>query len=116
MGYVDKQIAAYRKTIGDAVAGKGLQRAIKALQEKSKIKDSLKPLPARGAITAKRKTAKRTAGTSTAGYTELSRAYYTTTRELRSSDGLFVLQWHALSTWVTKEGVTFTYADYNPDA
>jgi hypothetical protein len=28
MSYVDKQIAAYRKTMGDAVAGKGLQKAI----------------------------------------------------------------------------------------
>jgi hypothetical protein len=82
MGYVDKQIAAARKTLGDAVAGKGLQKAIKALQEKSQIKDSLKPLPARGAITAKRKTAKRTSG-----------SLNTEFRTLYSSDGLFRLDY-----------------------
>ena len=48
MGYVDKQIAIAQKAIGDAVAGKGLQKAIRALQEKSRITDSLKPLPNRG--------------------------------------------------------------------
>jgi hypothetical protein len=84
MGYVDKQIAAARKTLGDAVAGKGLQKAIRALQEKSKVYDSLKALPARGAITAKRKTAKRTGAGQTLS-TEI--------RELTSSDGLFVMRY-----------------------
>ena len=114
MGYVDKQIAAYRKTIGDAVAGKGLQKAIRALQEKSKIKDGLKPLPARGAITAKRKTAKRT-GSESGDFNEQSRAFYTTLRELRSNDGLFVLQYYNVSR-ITMDRATFTYLDYSPNA
>jgi hypothetical protein len=84
MSYVDKQIAAYRKTMGDAVAGKGLQKAITALQDKSRIRDSLKDLPARGAITAKRKTAQR-AGSGQTLSTEI--------RELTSSDGLFVMRY-----------------------
>jgi hypothetical protein len=83
MGYVDKQIAAARKTLGDAVAGKGLQKAIKALQEKSQIKDSLADARTRGAITAKRKTAKRTGSTVS---TEL--------RTLYSSDGIFTIQYY----------------------
>jgi hypothetical protein len=83
MGYVDKQIAAAQKRIGDAVAGKGLQKAIRALQEKSRITDSLKPLPNRGAITAKRKTAKRTSGTIS-----------TEQRTLLSSDGIFSLDYY----------------------
>jgi hypothetical protein len=85
MGYVDKQIAAARKTLGDAVAGKGLQKAIKALQEKSQIKDSLADARKRGAITAKRKTAKRTSGTESGLSTEI--------RELTSSDGLLTLRY-----------------------
>ena len=115
MGYVDKQIAAARKTLGDAVAGKGLQKAIRALQEKSRITDSLKPLPNRGAITAKRKTAKRTGSAETGDFTELSRAFHTTLRELRSSDGLFVLQWYNVSR-ITMDRAAFNYLDYNPNA
>ena len=114
MGYVEKQIAAYRKTMGDAVAGKGLQKAIKALQEKSRVYDSLKDLPARGAITAKRKTAKRT-GASEGDFTELSRAFHTTLRELRSSDGLFVLEYYNVSR-ITMDRAVFSYLDYDPDA
>jgi hypothetical protein len=114
MGYVDKQIAAARKTLGDAVAGKGLQAAIKALQEKSQIKDSLADARARGAITAKRKTAKRTGGTE-GDFTELSRAFHTTLRELRSSDGLFVLQYYNVSR-ITMDRAVFNYRDYVPSA
>ena len=83
MSYVDKQIAAARKTLGDAVAGKGLQKAIRALQEKSRITDSLKTLPDRGAIVAKRKNAKRSAATIT-----------TERRTLLSSDGIFSLDYY----------------------
>jgi hypothetical protein len=115
MGYVDKQIAAARKTLGDAAAGKGLQKAIRALQEKSKVYDSLKDLPARGAITAKRKTAKRTGGTDTGDFTEISRAFHTTLRELRSSDGLFVLEYYNVSR-ITTDRAVFNYLDYDPDA
>ena len=85
MSYVDKQIAAARKTLGDAVAGKGLQKAIRALQEKSKITDSLKTLPARGAIVAKRKNATRTSG---------SGSITTELRTLKSSDGIFEMDYY----------------------
>jgi hypothetical protein len=113
MGYVDKQIAAARKTLGDAVAGKGLQKAIKALQEKSQIKNSLADARTRGAITAKRKTAKRTGSGDGGDFTELSRAFHTTQRELRSSDGLFVLQYYNVSR-ITMDRATFNYLDHDP--
>ena len=115
MGYVDKEIARAQKAIGDAVAGKGVQRAIKALQDKSKIVDSLKPLPARGAITAKRKTAKRTGSAGGTDRQELSRTYYTTERELRSSDGLFVLKYTNLAS-LTFDAGTDRFLDFDPDA
>jgi len=121
MGYVDKQIAAARKTLGDAAAGKGLQKAIKALQDKSQIKDGLKPLPARGAITANRKTAKRT-GSGSSGlmspFTETagSRQFHTTERELISSDGLFTLAYYNVKQITMLDGgnsrVEFIYDDY----
>ena len=114
MGYVDKQIAAARKTLGDAVAGRGLQKAIRALQDKARITDSLKPLPDRGAIVAKRKNAKRTGG-SEGDFTELSRAFHTTLREVRSTDGLFVLQYYNVSR-ITMDRAVFNYLDYDPDA
>jgi len=114
MGYVDKQIAAARKTLGDAAAGKGLQKAIRALQEKSKVYDSLKALPARGAITAKRKTAKRTGSGDSGDFTEISRAFHDTLRELRSSDGLFLLEFRNVATVTTAEGSTFRYLDFDP--
>ena len=62
----------------------GLQKAIRQLQDKAKVGDSLKALPARGAITAKRQIGKR------AGAAQLS----TELRELKSSDGLFTLQYY----------------------
>jgi hypothetical protein len=110
MGYVDKQIAIAQKQIGDAVAGKGLQKAIRALQEKSRITDSLKPLPNRGAITAKRKTAKRTGSTS-GDFTEVSRVYYTTLREVHSADHLFTIEYYNVSKIVT-DRATFSYIDW----
>jgi hypothetical protein len=113
MGYVDKQIAAARKTLGDAAAGKGLQKAIRALQEKSKVYDSLKDLPARGAITAKRKTAKRTGGTDGGDFTEVSRVYYDTAKSLSSSDGLFTLRYVNVAKIVMDRAV-FTYLDFDP--
>ena len=112
MSYVDKQIAAARKTLGDAVAGRGLQNAIRALQEKSRITDSLKTLPARGAITAKRKNAKRTGGAE-GDFTELSRSYHATTRSLTSTDGLFVIRWNNISVLVT-DRARFNFLDYAP--
>ena len=115
MGYVDKEMARAQKAIGDAVAGKGLQKAIKALQDKSKIVDSLKPLPARGAITAKRKVAKRTGSAGGADRQELSRTYYTTVRELRSSDGLFCIQYTNLSSLTFDAGVD-RLLDFDPEA
>jgi hypothetical protein len=111
-GYVEKEIARQQRILSDAVAGKGLQKAIKALQDKSQIKDSLKTLPARGDIVAKRKNAKRTAGTS-GGYTETARSYYATVRELRSSDGLFLLQFKNVDT-ITMSGTAFKYLDFDP--
>ena len=113
MSYVDKQIAAARKTLGDAVAGKGLQKAIRALQDKARITDSLKPLPARGAITAKRKNAPRTGG-SEGDFTETSRAFHSALRELRSSDGLFILEYYNVSR-ITTDRAVFNYLDYDPN-
>lgn len=111
-GYVDKQVAGYRKTVGDAVAGKGLQQAIRQLQEKSKVRDTLKPLPARGAITAKRQIGRR-GGSQTGDFTETSRSFYSSLNELRSSDGLFVLQYYNVAQIVT-DRAKFNYRDYTP--
>lgn len=82
-GYVENQVALAQRQIADAISGKRLQKAIKQLQDRSQLRDSLKDLPARGAITAKRRIGKRTATSQLS--TEL--------RELRSSDGLFTLQY-----------------------
>ena len=121
MGYVDKQIAAARKTLGDAAAGKGLLQAIRALQEKSKVYDSLKALPARGAITANRKTAKRT-GTDASGIASPlteeagTRTFHETERELVSSDGLFSLSYFNVQQITMRDAgnrqVVFIYDDY----
>jgi hypothetical protein len=111
-GYVEKQVAAYQKTVADAIAGKQLKAAIKQLQDKSQIRDSLKTLPARGAITAKRSIGKRT-GTTAGDYTEMSRNFHTTLRELRSSDGLFVLQYYNVKQ-IVMDKATFNYLDYAP--
>ena len=75
-----------------------LRRSIRQLQEKARIKNTLKPLPKRGNITAKAQKGKRTAGgttiksplTETAG----TRQYHGTSRSITSSDGLFVLTYH----------------------
>jgi hypothetical protein len=115
MGYVDKQIAAAQKTIADAVAGKGLQKAIRALQEKSQIKDSLKDLPARGAITAKRSKGIRAAAGASMSFTELSRSLHITRRELRSTDGLLVLEYYNVKQTVM-DRATFNWLDYDPNA
>jgi hypothetical protein len=113
--YVETQIERSQRTIADAVAGKGLAKAIQQLQEKSRIKDSLKTLPARGSLTSKRKIAKRgTAGTGLGDFTETARTFHTNQRELRSSDGLLVLQFKNVATIVTAEGSTFRYLDYDP--
>jgi hypothetical protein len=113
MGYFDTQVARAQRTLADAVAGKGLAKAIKQLQDRSAIKDSLKPLPARGDITGKRQIGKKT-GSGTAGdFNELSRAYYGTTQELKSSDGLFTLEYHNLQRLTTDRAI-FTFRDYIP--
>ena len=112
MGYVDKQIAAAQKKLGDAVAGKGLRAAIRKLQDKAKIRNSLEDAPTRGSIIAKRKLAKPT-GASQGDFVERSRSYHTTLRETRSSDGLLVLEWYNLYRLVT-DRATFFYADYDP--
>ncbi len=59
-GYVDKEVARQRKILADAVAGKGLRKAIRALQERSKVYDSFGEAKKRGSITSKHKVAKRT--------------------------------------------------------
>ena len=113
MAYVDTQISKAQRTIADAVAGKGLAKAIQQLQAKSQIKDSLKPLPARGDITSKRKIGKKTGSGTSGDFNETSRVYYGTTQELKSSDGLFTLEYHNLQRLVTDRAV-FTYRDYIP--
>ncbi len=54
-GYVDKEVARQRKILADAVAGKGLRKAIRALQERSKVYDSFGEAKKRGSITSKHK-------------------------------------------------------------
>jgi hypothetical protein len=115
MGYLETQNAAWRATIADGVAGNGLKRAIKALQEKSQIKDSLADPRKRGAITAKRKTAKRTGSGETGDFTEISRAFHTTLRELRSASGVFAVQYYNVSR-ITTDRAVFNYLDHDPDA
>jgi hypothetical protein len=113
--YVETQIERSQRTIADAVAGKGLAKAIQQLQEKSLIKDSLKALPARGSLTSKRKIGKRsTAGGGIGDFTETARTFHTNLRELRSSDGLFLLEFRNVATVTTAEGSTFRYLDFDP--
>jgi hypothetical protein len=82
-----------------------LRRGIRQLQERAKIKNTLKPLPKRGTLTAKAQKGKRTGGgttiksplTETAG----TRTYHATPKTITSSDGLFVLVYrntYAVST------------------
>ena len=111
--YVETQIERSQRTIADAVAGKGLAKAIRQLQAKSQIKDSLKPLPARGDITSKRKIAKPTGAATGGDFNEVSRAYYGTTQELKSTDGLFTLEYHNLRLLVT-DRANFSFRDYVP--
>lgn len=113
MGYVEDQIAAYQKSLTAAVSGQTLTSAIKSLQDKSRIKSTLKPLDPKPSIKASTGIGKRT-GSSASSFTEVARTYYTTVRELRSSDGLFVLQFKNLKTWTTDSGAIFTYLDYQP--
>ncbi len=77
--YYEEQIARARKTLADAAAGKGFAAAVKQLQDKSRIKDSLKDLPARGAIVSKRVIGRRSGSASSSGAvrTEQSRSYFT---------------------------------------
>lgn len=112
MGYIDKQVAQYQKSLDAASSGATLRNAIRKLQEKSQIRDSLKPLRKRGDIIATPGRGQRT-GTTNGDFTELSRAFHETVRELRSSDGLFVLQYKNVKTIVT-DRATFTYLDYVP--
>lgn len=88
-----------------------LRRGIRQLQEKSKIKSTLKPLAKRGSITAKVRVGKRSGSAAASGIksplteTDNTRTYYGTPQTLTSSDGLFVLEWYAVSQ------ITMTDAD-----
>jgi hypothetical protein len=90
--YYEEQIARARKTLADAAAGKGFAAAVKQLQDKSRIKDSLKDLPARGAIVSKRVIGRRVeaGGGIASPLVELagSRTYYDD-QTIDSSCGLF---------------------------
>ena len=114
MGYVDKEIIRQRKALGDAVSGKNLRTAIRKLQEKSQIKDSLAEARLRGDIIAKRKLAKPT-GSAQGDFTELLRTFHTTQRTLRSTDGLFVVAYYNVKN-IVMDRATFTYLDHDPDA
>jgi hypothetical protein len=112
--YYEEQIARSRKTLADAAAGKGFAAAVKQLQDKSRIKDSLKDLPARGAIVSKRVIGRRS-GTASSGANriEVSRSYFPNVRELRSSDGLFVLQFRNVQE-LRFSSETDTFLDFDP--
>jgi hypothetical protein len=113
--YYEEQIARARKTLADAAAGKGFAAAVKQLQDRARIKDSLKDLPARGAIVSKRVIGRRSGSASSSGAvrTEQSRSYFTTVRELRSSDGLFLLQYRNVEA-IVFAGETDRYLDFDP--
>jgi hypothetical protein len=94
-----------------------LRRGIRQLQERARIKSTLKPLPKRGSITAKAQNGKRTGGgttiksplTETAG----TRTYHGTPKTITSSDGLFVLVYRNTYTVSTVDAggnpVVFVY-------
>ena len=126
MGYIDQQIAAAHSTlkkIGDSVAGKGLRDAIRKLQDKAKIRNSLEAPAARGDIIAKRKLALRT-GAANAGllspFTEQedTRTFHDTLQSVASSDGLFVISYKNVYEITMKDAgnnvVKFIYDDYEP--
>ena len=100
-----------------------LRRSIRQLQEKARIKNTLKPLPKRGSITAKAQRAKRSGAGGTAIKSPLTeaaatRTFHPVTRELVSSDGLLVLEYRNVATITmadaNKAQVKFVYDDYVP--
>ena len=112
--YIDKQVAAYQRTINDAIAGKGLAKAISQLQERSRIRTTLPDKQARPSIVAKAGYGKRGgAGGAGAGngidspLTEQTktRKYFEAVRELTSSDGLFVLEYRNVLSLTTRDVV-----------
>lgn len=120
MGYVDDQVQKYRRQYADAVAGKRVRESIRQLQDRAQVKDSLKALPARGAIVAKRKVAKRvetSAGGIASPLTEIAglRQYHAEEHTVLSSDGLFSIKYRALKTMffsdANGESVAVAYDD-----
>jgi hypothetical protein len=117
MGYVDKQVAQYRNRL-DAANGATLRNAIRKLQEKSQIRDSLKPLRDRGAIVATAGRGKRSLGSTGGDFAEVSRTYYGTTHAITSSCGYFMVIYSNLQTMTMRQGglddVVFSFSDYQP--
>ena len=88
----------------------------KLIPPKARGKKRLAPLAGNRSIGASRGIGKQGTGQgATTTYAERSRSYYSTARELRSADGLFVLQWHSLKQMVFDKR-TDNFLDYNPDA
>ena len=119
--YYEEQIARARKTLADAAAGKGFAAAVKQLQDKSRIKDSLKDLPARGAIVSKRVIGRRVSGAGgiASPLSEVSggRTYYAE-RTIDSTDGMFQLVYLPLKTITMRDAngeiVVFGFDDVTP--
>jgi hypothetical protein len=87
----------------------------KLIPPKARGKKRLAPLAGSRSIGASRGIGKPGGGQAGFDFTERSRAFYATARELRSSDGLFVLQYYNVSRITMNRGV-FTYLDHDPDA
>ncbi len=88
----------------------------KLIPPKARGKKRLAPLAGSRSIGASRGIGKPgSGGQSGSDFTERSRAFYATARELRSSDGLFVLQYYNVWQITMNRGV-FTYLDHDPDA
>lgn len=111
--YIDKQTAAYQRTINDAIAGKGLAKAISQLQERSRIRTTLPDKQPRPTITAKAGFGKRvSSGSGTSGgidspLTEraTTRTFFSQVRELTSTDGLFVLEYVNVRAIFTRDAI-----------
>lgn len=122
MGYIDKQVAQYQKSLDAASSGATLRNAIRKLQEKSQIRDSLKPLRKRGDLVSPpgRGTRVGSAAGMLSPFTEVAntRQYHTSTQELTSADGLFVIEYKNTRQVTMKDfgnnEVIFIYDDYIP--
>ncbi len=107
----------------DASAVRTVQRAIAQLQERARLRNTLQDKAARPTLTSKTGVGTRSADSSSGIDSPLTeqkstRSYHAAVCELRSSDGLFVLQYKNINKVKMTDAkgflVEFIYDDYRP--